>query len=185
MATITTYTSINLNTVHFTHQSLKNVCIKLWTAFISRIILLFIIYSMKMTKVQLCVICLCIITFIARGGGEKYESRITDVSDLLSFMQLAAKTWSREPQRGRVETETARPCAAVSPEPLLGKLFYRRLFDMLNAWSGHSDVWQTNTWRRSSIIDVKSCCKNTKRKGTDPKRHLEASISKAKSLKTL
>lgn len=37
-------------------------------------------------------------------------------------------------------------------------------------------------WRRSAIIDVKSCCKNTKWKGTDSKRHLETPISKAKPL---
>lgn len=40
------------------------------------------------------------------------------------------------------------------------------------------------SWGWSSIIDVKSCGKNAKWKGTNAKRHLESSISKTETLKS-
>lgn len=40
------------------------------------------------------------------------------------------------------------------------------------------------SWRRSAVVDVKSRGKNTKRKGTDAKGHLETAISKAEALKS-
>lgn len=44
---------------------------------------------------------------------------------------------------------------------------------------------EENTWGRSSIVDVESRSKNSKRKGSYSKGHLETSISKAKHLKAL
>jgi hypothetical protein len=41
------------------------------------------------------------------------------------------------------------------------------------------------TWWWSAVVNVKSSGENTKREGTDPKRHLKSSISKSKTLKTL
>lgn len=67
---------------------------------------------------------------------------------------------------------------------LLAEYLFKVTWEFVN-----SRLWQDSrrrgTWRRSPVVDVECCCKNTKGKRPNSEWHLEATIPKPKALESL